>query len=223
VNDTTPHFEHREVAVASARAEAHEEMQIRRVDFRWIREDLERVDTPGAWLLTLASVMAGIAVTAFVAGLGFVQQRDAASGLSWAWLQPAYFSTAVFSAVFALTFFVLDRKQRAAFGADVQKVVRRMTEIEAMFPASVGSVGRAASGEGLGVERAEYGAQTTWSDVTDLVRAMVVDGALNFVVTNDALGGDPLKNVGKQLRISYRVGHTVDAKAFDEGTRVVLP
>src|SRR5205823_3435770 len=44
---------------------------------------------------------------------------------------------------------------------------------------------------GLKIIRAYYGIQGRTVNVTDMLRARVRDGAMSFVVTNNALGGDP--------------------------------
>jgi hypothetical protein len=49
------------------------------------------------------------------------------------------------------------------------------------------------------ISRATYGD----SDVTEAVRSHIVDGAIDLLVTNDALGGDPMPGKIKALRIEY--------------------
>lgn len=60
---------------------------------------------------------------------------------------------------------------------------------------------------GLEILKAEYGANSTFIDVSDAVRAKIVNDAIDVQVTTVNLGGrDPIRNVAKKLRISYRYG-----------------
>lgn len=70
------------------------------------------------------------------------------------------------------------------------------------------------------IERAEYvtldGAVR--KDVTGAVRGMIERGEV-IVASNEALGGDPARNVRKKLEIQYRVGETrLRAEAAENGT-----
>ena len=49
------------------------------------------------------------------------------------------------------------------------------------------------------------------------------DGALNFVVTNSALGGDPAVGADKVLIVVYRYQGTETATAVREGNTLTLP
>jgi hypothetical protein len=53
---------------------------------------------------------------------------------------------------------------------------------------------------------AKYGAGDTYRDVTGILKSMSAaasTGRLCFVVNNDNLGGDPVKGVSKELRLTY--------------------
>ena len=73
------------------------------------------------------------------------------------------------------------------------------------------------------IHRANYGTDTESKDVTDLVRALIVDGRLRTVASNDVLGGDPLPNVKKKLRIEYELNGERSEREFDENESVELP
>jgi len=49
-----------------------------------------------------------------------------------------------------------------------------------------------------------YGVQGRTVNVTDVLRSRIRDGALSFVVTNSALGGDPAVGADKILIVVYR-------------------
>ena len=71
---------------------------------------------------------------------------------------------------------------------------------------------------------AEYGLQGRQSvDVTDRVRGLVQNNALNFVAGNDALGGDPAHGHKKQLFLAIRQGFGGEQNyTFREGETVNL-
>ncbi len=76
---------------------------------------------------------------------------------------------------------------------------------------------------GLRIIRAYYGVQGRTVNVTELLRSRVRDGALNFVVTNSAFGGDPAVGYDKVLIVVYRYQGTESATAVREGNTLSLP
>ncbi len=76
---------------------------------------------------------------------------------------------------------------------------------------------------GLRIIRAYYGVQGRTVNVTELLRSQVRGGALNFVVTNSALGGDPAVGADKVLIVVYRYQGTETATAVREGNTLTLP
>lgn len=76
---------------------------------------------------------------------------------------------------------------------------------------------------GLKIIRAYYGIQGRTVNVTDMLRARVRDGAMSFVVTNNALGGDPAVGADKYLIVIYRY-HGQEAATFvREGYTLTIP
>ena len=71
--------------------------------------------------------------------------------------------------------------------------------------------------------RAYYGVQGRTVNVTELLRNRVRDGAVSFVVTNGALGGDPAVGSDKILIVIYRYQGTETATAVREGNTLSLP
>lgn len=76
---------------------------------------------------------------------------------------------------------------------------------------------------GLRIVGAYYGVQGRTVNVTELLRSRVRDGALNFVVTNSALGGDPAIGYDKVLIVVYRYQGTETAVAVSEGNALTIP
>ena len=76
---------------------------------------------------------------------------------------------------------------------------------------------------GLRIVRAYYGVQGKTVNVTELLRDRVRGGALSFVVTNSALGGDPAIGYDKVLIVVYRYQGTESATAVREGNTLAIP
>ena len=76
---------------------------------------------------------------------------------------------------------------------------------------------------GLRIIRAYYGIQGRTINVTELLRSRVRDGAINFVVTNSALGGDPAVGADKFLIVIYRYKGQEAATFVREGNSLTIP
>ena len=76
---------------------------------------------------------------------------------------------------------------------------------------------------GLRIIRAYYGIQGRTVNVTDMLRARVREGAVNFVVTNNALGGDPAVGADKYLIVIYRYRGQEAATFVREGYTLTIP
>ncbi len=76
---------------------------------------------------------------------------------------------------------------------------------------------------GLRIIRAYYGIQGRTINVTELLRSRVRVGAINFVVTNDALGGDPAVGADKFLIVIYRYKGQEAATFVREGNSLTIP
>jgi hypothetical protein len=77
--------------------------------------------------------------------------------------------------------------------------------------------------KGLRIIRAYYGIQGRTINVTELLRNRVRDGAINFVVTNAALGGDPAPGADKLLIVIYRFKGEEGATFVREGYTLTIP
>jgi hypothetical protein len=75
----------------------------------------------------------------------------------------------------------------------------------------------------LRILRAYYGVQGKTVNVTELLRSRMRDGALSFIVTNSALGGDPAVGYDKILIVVYHYQGTETATAVREGNTLTLP
>ena len=76
---------------------------------------------------------------------------------------------------------------------------------------------------GFKIIRAYYGIQGRTINVTDLLRSRARDGALNFVVTNSAFGGDPAVGADKYLIVIYRYQGREAATFVREGNTLTIP
>lgn len=78
----------------------------------------------------------------------------------------------------------------------------------------------------IDIIKAEYGAGTTWKDVTSILRRHVRDLPLVVLPSpnyNSALGGDPVPGVVKQLKVQYRMDGKAGEAVFNENAPIVLP
>lgn len=78
----------------------------------------------------------------------------------------------------------------------------------------------------LEILKAEYGAGTTFRDVTEIVRKRA--GSLPLIVLpsssyNASFGGDPVPSVVKRLKIQYRINGKDGEASFAENATIMLP
>lgn len=71
--------------------------------------------------------------------------------------------------------------------------------------------------------RAYWGVQGRTANVTDLLRTMQRDGALQVVANNRSLGSDPAPGADKLLIVVYRVEGQETAAAVREGNFLTIP
>jgi HEAT repeat protein len=73
---------------------------------------------------------------------------------------------------------------------------------------------------------AQYGAGSSWKDVTALVRKQAGDSRLILIeggASNTGLGGDPAPGQVKQLKIQYRLNGKAGEATFAENALILLP
>jgi hypothetical protein len=74
--------------------------------------------------------------------------------------------------------------------------------------------------------KAEYGAGTTFRDVTEILRRHAHGYALIVLPSggyNSGLGGDPVPGVVKQLKIQYRINGKAGEVSLTEDAPILLP
>ncbi|SRR6266581_7164728 len=86
-----------------------------------------------------------------------------------------------------------------------------------------GNYGGRDDSNGLRIIRAYYGIQGRTVNVTDLLRSRLRNGAINFVVTNNALGADPAVGADKFLIVIYRYQGQEVATFVREGYTLTIP
>lgn len=77
----------------------------------------------------------------------------------------------------------------------------------------------------LEILKAEYGAGSTWRDVTEILRQSASDSpfvALGSESWNASFGGDPVSGVPKELRIDYRLNGKSGSATFSENAPIFL-
>jgi len=75
----------------------------------------------------------------------------------------------------------------------------------------------------LAIIRAFYGVQGRTANVTEQLRSLVREGALEVNVNNANFGGDPAIGADKVLIVIYRYRGQEQATAVREGNRLVIP
>ena len=76
---------------------------------------------------------------------------------------------------------------------------------------------------GVHVIRAYYGWGGSTVNVTEMLRSRMRDGQISFVVTNNALGGDPAVGADKILVVIYRYQGRESAAIVREGNTLTIP
>lgn len=75
----------------------------------------------------------------------------------------------------------------------------------------------------LVIRMANYGAGDNLVNVTNILISKITQGKLEFFISNDNLGGDPIKGEPKKLDVEYSYGGEVQKKIVDEGNTLILP
>lgn len=75
----------------------------------------------------------------------------------------------------------------------------------------------------LVIKHASYGAEDTMYDVTSILNSHILENKIDMFVSNDNLGGDPIRGVKKVLRILYSYSGQIYELEFHEGERIILP
>jgi hypothetical protein len=102
---------------------------------------------------------------------------------------------------------------RFIFHPLIRKAARWRAKVLAECDAAVGKA------RDVKVRSAQYGG----TDVTSVVAAKVLNGRLDFVVTNAELGGDPAVGVAKRLVLDYALDGRQETVTVDENARVEIP
>src|SRR5712692_3210764 len=110
---------------------------------------------------------------------------------------------------------------------DIKRYIQSMPAPPSQGQQSQGSAypaqGGTASTPRLQILTASYGAKNKFVDVRQLLQSRVQNERLDLQVTNASMGGDPMRNASKTLRISYEwAGRTYDVVA-QENQRVSIP
>jgi hypothetical protein len=218
---TVPHGEFtqikRTVKVRQAGPEAHEEMQVRLIDWRHLCEDIDRVRRPRVWLQRLASVALGISGATALAAVA--ESSKEAVSEKWRWLEPAYYSVTASALVLAAILFFVNWSLGRDHDSDIQVVKSRAADIESMFKASISQDPAAP----LRITLGGWGKDTRWLDVAPLLNASIVDNVLETDATVGAMGDDPAPRVEKELVIEYELGGQWDRRIFKEHEHVRIP
>jgi hypothetical protein len=144
----------------------------------------------------------------------------------WAWV--IVWCVFVGSLVATVTLYLAGKDLKKATARTAESALAEMMEIEqrcapiasdSSSPASV-----PAEKAKLSLLSAAYGADGHgWSDVKPVLNQRIKDGKLCIHVTNEELGGDPVPNVWKKLRVAYRINGKVYRVEVGEGQKLSIP
>lgn len=75
----------------------------------------------------------------------------------------------------------------------------------------------------LQIISAKYGKNNKFNDVTKLLQSKITDGSISLKVTNDTMGGDPIKGTHKELIVDYLYEGRADKRHVSENDYLILP
>ena len=91
-------------------------------------------------------------------------------------------------------------------------------------PAQAGSVfGGLFNAPNLQVIDAQYGANNKFNNVTGLLQSKIQADSLSMIVTNETMGGDPIKGPDKSLIVKYQYQGQTNTVSVKEGGTLRLP
>lgn len=76
---------------------------------------------------------------------------------------------------------------------------------------------------GLKIISALYGRNDTYIDITEKLNQLVENDKLNVKVTNQLAGGDPLRNIRKELKLIYSISSKIETVVVDEMKDLIIP
>lgn len=181
-----------------------------------------------------------VAVGTAIFGVAAAIDATASTSTAWCWVQtPTIVAYALIASGFLCGFaaardapFTLRRVPSLALGVllSVPRALwypfRRWGPIRVMWRGFHDHSRAAASGwmAVFAVHEALYGTAVRRVDITERVRAQIVDGALDFVMDNDFAGTDPAPGEEKYLWLRYSAGKLLDHEVvFEEYDPVRLP
>lgn len=114
---------------------------------------------------------------------------------------------------------------RSSINAVIEEIKKSAIQSGASLPLGVGAGGGASPvvSDVLEIEKAFYGAGAKGADVAERLRQRISDGKIIMLVTNNNMGGDPLKGVNKMLQVTYVCGGYRKSVEVPEGQSLVLP
>src|SRR4051812_18518894 len=106
-------------------------------------------------------------------------------------------------------------------GRPQQVVVNENSQLN--LPNSYNSSGDYNNSGRLQINRAQYGTNNQYADVTSRLNSQVQNGQLNIRVNNDTMGGDPARSSAKTLRVNYTYDGRSNEIVLNENDQLNLP
>lgn len=186
-------------------------------EWEFLKGKLRQVST-SPWLYqTAGSLLGGAGITTFVTILTGTLPTPPSNALVIAWAVVAV------SIICAAASFFFASQQRKLQSVQVSDVIVQMDLIEQRYDRSGAMPGQSGSPQTiLTIISAKYGAATTYSDVTYVLRQRV-DGSGLHVVAGNQLAGDPCPGVVKELVIEYELSGQRHSKTVKEDEMLSIP
>jgi hypothetical protein len=174
------------------------------------------VERKGGWiaplgvLVTIVTTFCTVQFQKFFFSADFWQAVFIIAGLfSLAWLGKAIYQA---SGSASLDDVVNDIKRSAVKEATSSLAASQMVD-----------VATSRVGGNIVIHRAVYGAKDVEVDVTEAVRQRMAGDRIEMIVTNENLGGDPIKGLNKSLLVEFSIsGKRGQVRVF-EGQVLLLP
>jgi hypothetical protein len=113
------------------------------------------------------------------------------------------------------------RVQYTYGGRPQEVVVNENSQLN--LPNNYNSSGNYNNSGRLQINRAQYGTNSQYADVTSRLNSQVQNGQLNIRINNDTMGGDPARSSAKTLRVSYTYDGRSNEIVLNENDQLSLP
>ena len=182
-----------------------------------LNKHLSRVEKQNAWITPLGILLTIIIVFPTTQFQSFVFSAETweaifivVCAICFGWLVRTRWQSRVSTSIDD----VMNEIKRTAIATDTSRTV--IPKVEELLPEN------AQAGK-LDILSAKYGTDDTQKDVTEILKSKVQQGRLQLEVSNDNLGGDPVRGTVKMLDVAYSYAGKTHSRKFTEHEMLSLP